>query len=1035
MSHHLRHDSETVLKLSVLSAASEATPLIKTGGLADVAGALPAALSAHGIDVTTFVPGYPQVLAKLGAGRVRHAWTSLLGVSARLIEARIGAQTILALDAPDLFQREDGPYGDATGRDFEDNWLRFAAFSRAAADIASHSAFDVLHVHDWQAALAPAYLRFAPPPGGKRVASLITVHNIAFQGRFSADIFPRLELPQTAWRVDGVEYFGDVGFLKAGLQTADAITTVSPTYAGEIHAPQFGMGLEGLIEARADHVFGIVNGIDAAVWSPATDAHLAQRYTINQIPTRKSNKRVIEAEFGLETSEGPLFIVISRLTWQKGLDVLAEIIEQLVGRGGRLAVLGTGEAAIEAALLAAAERFPGKVSVRIGYDEALSHRLFGGGDVILVPSRFEPCGLTQLYGLAYGCVPLVSRTGGLADTVIDANPAALATGVATGIQINSVDKYALTQGISRAIELYQQPDVWRKIQRCGMKSDFSWRRSGALYAALYKRLAQETQMNKTFRTTAFTDQKPGTSGLRKKVRVFSQPNYAENFIQSVFDVVERSAGATLVVGGDGRYYNRTVIQQVIRMAAANGYARVLVGKGGILSTPAASHAIRKYSASGGLILSASHNPGGPDEDFGIKYNIANGGPAPEAVTEAIFARTRTIDQWQGIETPDIDLDRVQTITVGGMVVEIIDPVADYADLMASLFDFSAIRKAVKNGLTMAFDAMSAVTGPYAIEILENRLGFAAGTVRNGTPLEDFGGHHPDPNLVHAKDLYDLMMSAKAPDFGAASDGDGDRNLIIGKGRYITPSDSLAILAAQAHCAPGYKAGLKGIARSMPTSMAADRVAAALGIACHETPTGWKFFGTLLDAGHATICGEESAGTGSDHVREKDGLWAVLLWLNILAVTGQSVDALARAHWSRFGRNYYARHDYEAIPSEKADALIAALTASLKNLPGNSYGAFTVQAADSFTYTDPVDHSVSRDQGLRIFFEGGSRVVFRLSGTGTQGATLRVYLECFEPASGDVDADTTRKLAEVAEAAETIARIAFYTGRTAPDVVT
>ena len=536
-------------------------------------------------------------------------------------------------------------------------------------------------------------------------------------------------------------------------------------------------------------------------------------------------------------------------------------------------------------------------------------------------------------------------------------------------------------------------------------------------------------------TAPFEGQKPGTSGLRKKVRVFQQPNYAENFIQSTFDVVEGKEGALLVIGGDGRYHNRNVIQQAIRMAAANGFARVMVGQGGILSTPAASHLIRKYGAIGGLILSASHNPGGPDEDFGIKYNVANGGPAPEKVTEAIYARTQTITQWQKVEAQDIDLDALGSVDVGGMTVEVVDPVADYADLMEELFDFDAIRAMAVGGFTLAFDAMSAVTGPYATEIFERRLGFAPGTVRNGAPLEDFGHHHPDPNLVHARALYDLMMSEDAPDFGAASDGDGDRNLIIGKGRFITPSDSLAMLAANAHLAKGYRGGLKGIARSMPTSAAADRVAEALGIPCFETPTGWKFFGNLLDAGMATICGEESAGTGSDHVREKDGVWAVLLWLNILAERKISADALARDHWARFGRNYYARHDYEGIETEKANALMEALTAALPTLPGARFGALTVAAADSFSYADPVDGSVSANQGLRVLFEGGSRVVFRLSGTGTEGATLRVYLERYEPVGGALDEETPAMLADLISAADTIAGIARHTGRTQPDVVT
>lgn len=538
-------------------------------------------------------------------------------------------------------------------------------------------------------------------------------------------------------------------------------------------------------------------------------------------------------------------------------------------------------------------------------------------------------------------------------------------------------------------------------------------------------------MIRTVETTPYPDQKPGTSGLRKKVRVFQQPNYAETFIQSVFDVVEGKEGATLVIGGDGRFLNREVIATAIRMAAANGFGRVVVGQGGILSTPAASNLIRIRGAIGGLVLSASHNPGGPDEDFGIKYNVANGGPAPERITDAIFARTKAIDAYRIADfVPDID--HVGETVIEGLAIEVVDPVADYAALMERLFDFAAIRAA---GLTVAFDAMHAVTGPYAREILETRLGFAPGTVRNGVPLEDFGGHHPDPNLVHARALYDHMMGDAAPDFGAASDGDGDRNLIIGRERFVTPSDSLAMLAANAHLAPGYAGGLKGIARSMPTSAAADRVAEALGIPAYETPTGWKFFGNLLDAGRATICGEESAGTGSDHVREKDGLWAVLLWLNILAVTGKSVDQLARDHWATYGRNYYARHDYEAVESERADALMAELRSKLGALPGTAFGTLTVAAADDFAYTDPTDGSVSEHQGVRVLFERGSRVVFRLSGTGTSGATLRVYLERYEPVGGDLDAETGVMLAEIIAAAETIAGIKRHTGRTEPDVIT
>jgi phosphoglucomutase len=471
------------------------------------------------------------------------------------------------------------------------------------------------------------------------------------------------------------------------------------------------------------------------------------------------------------------------------------------------------------------------------------------------------------------------------------------------------------------------------------------------------------------------------------------------------------------------------------MAAANGFGRVIVGRGGLLSTPAASHLIRIVGALGGLVLSASHNPGGPDEDFGIKYNIANGGPAPEAVTDAIFARSTTIDRYLTLDTPDIELDREGMLTVGGMTVEVVDPVAAYADLMETLFDFPAIRAAVAAGFTMSFDAMSAVTGPYALEILERRLGFSPGTVVNGQPLPDFGGQHPDPNLVHAHELYERMMGPVGPDFGAASDGDGDRNLVIGRGRFINPSDALAMLAANAHLAPGYAKGVAGIARSMPTSGAADRVAQALRVPLYETPTGWKFFGNLLDAGRVTLCGEESAGAGSDHVREKDGLWAVLLWLNILVARGVSVDELARDHWRRFGRNYYARHDYEAIESERADRMMADLRGRLADLAGETHGALTIQSADDFAYTDPVDGSTSTRQGIRVRFAGGSRIVYRLSGTGTAGATLRVYIERYEAPSGDLDRPVAEALADLVAAADAIARITTHTGRAAPDVIT
>lgn len=540
---------------------------------------------------------------------------------------------------------------------------------------------------------------------------------------------------------------------------------------------------------------------------------------------------------------------------------------------------------------------------------------------------------------------------------------------------------------------------------------------------------------KTVATTPFQDQQPGTSGLRKKVPVFQQPNYAENFIQSVFDVLDGFAGKTLVVGGDGRFYNREVIQKVIKIAAANGFGRIMVGQGGILSTPAASNMIRKYKAFGGLILSASHNPGGPTEDFGIKYNIGNGGPAPEKITEAIFARSKVIDQYKIIEAADIDLNTLGTAKVGDTEIVVFDPVTDYAELMESLFDFDAIRAMIKGGFGLKFDAMHAVTGPYAKEIFEHRLGAPEGSVMNFVPLPDFGGHHPDPNLVYAKELYDLLMSDNAPDFGAASDGDGDRNLIIGRGIFVTPSDSLAMLAANAHLAPGYKDGIKGIARSMPTSAAADRVAEKLGIGIYETPTGWKFFGNLLDHGKVTICGEESSGTGSDHVREKDGLWAVLLWLNILAVRKESVKAIVEEHWARFGRHYYTRHDYEAVDSDIAKQLVADLRGKLASLPGTSVNGLKIEKADDFAYHDPIDHSVSEHQGIRIYFEGGARVVLRLSGTGTSGATIRIYIERYEADQAKHDLDTQETLATLIDAAEQIAEVKKRSGRTEPSVVT
>lgn len=541
---------------------------------------------------------------------------------------------------------------------------------------------------------------------------------------------------------------------------------------------------------------------------------------------------------------------------------------------------------------------------------------------------------------------------------------------------------------------------------------------------------------RTVATTPFDGQKPGTSGLRKKVRVFAQPHYLENFVQAVFDTLGPvDPAAALVVGGDGRYYNRVAIQTILKMAAAHGFGRVLVGQGGILSTPAASCVIRKAGAFGGLILSASHNPGGPEEDFGIKYNAANGGPAPESLTDAIYARTRTLTEYRRVDAPDVDLETIGETRIGAMTVQVIDPVADYADLMESLFDFPAIRSLLAGGFRMRFDAMHAVTGPYAREILEHRLGAPAGTVINGIPLEDFGGGHPDPNLVYAEDLVAEMFGADAPDFGAASDGDGDRNMVLGRRFFVTPSDSLAVLAANATLCPAYAKGIAGVARSMPTSGAADRVAEALGVPCFETPTGWKFFGTLLDAGKVTLCGEESFGTGSDHVREKDGLWAVLMWLNVLARRDESVEAIVRAHWATYGRNYYSRHDYEGVDSDAANGLMAHLRASLATLPGQDLRGYSVAAADDFAYTDPVDGSVSTGQGIRILFADGSRVVFRLSGTGTSGATLRLYVERFEPDPACHDLETQTALADLIVIADDVAAIASRTGRSAPTVIT
>ncbi|MFC3061212.1 alpha-D-glucose phosphate-specific phosphoglucomutase [Paenirhodobacter populi] len=536
-------------------------------------------------------------------------------------------------------------------------------------------------------------------------------------------------------------------------------------------------------------------------------------------------------------------------------------------------------------------------------------------------------------------------------------------------------------------------------------------------------------------TKPFDGQKPGTSGLRKKTPVFMQPNYLENFIQSTFDAIGGVVAKTLVLGGDGRYFGQEAAQTILKMAAANGAARVIVGQGAWLSTPAASNLIRVRKADGGIILSASHNPGGPNEDFGVKYNMANGGPAPESVTEAIYARSQEITEYRKLDAPDVDLAALGTVQLGDTTVEVVDPVADYADLMETLFDFPAIRALFAGGFRMRMDSMCAITGPYAREIFENRLGAAPGTVAHGTPLPDFGGMHPDPNPTWAHELMAEMTGENAPDFGAASDGDGDRNMIVGRGIYVSPSDSLAVIAANAHLAKGYKAGLKGVARSMPTSAAADRVAAKLGIACYETPTGWKFFGNLLDAGRVTVCGEESFGTGSDHVREKDGVWAILMWLNIIAARGQGVAEIVADHFRTYGRNYYSRHDYEALPKDVANAMLDDLRGRLTALKGVSTNGLTIESADEFSYTDPVDGSVSAHQGFRILFEGGSRAVLRLSGTGTEGATLRVYYERYVPGPDGLAEDPQEALAPVIAAAEDLVGIRAKSGRPEPDVIT
>lgn len=546
----------------------------------------------------------------------------------------------------------------------------------------------------------------------------------------------------------------------------------------------------------------------------------------------------------------------------------------------------------------------------------------------------------------------------------------------------------------------------------------------------------------TLSTQAFSGQRPGTSGLRKKVTVFTQPLYLENFVQALLDVLNAGQldgralrGATLVLGGDGRFHNRVAVQSILKLAAANGVGRVLLGCGGILSTPAVSAVIRRHKAFGGVVLSASHNPGGLDGDFGIKYNAGNGGPATETLTEAVYARTQVLSQLHMSDAPDVAIDQLGVHQVERMQVEVIDPVADYAAVMRELFDFELLRGMFQRGFRMRVDAMNAVGGPYAKAILEGELGAPAGTVVNAVPLEDFGGLHPDPNPVNAEDLIDHLQRPGAPDFGAAMDGDADRNMVVGTNFVVTPSDSLALMTAHAKLIPGYKNGLLGVARSMPTSAAVDRVAKAMNMPCFETPTGWKFFGNLLDAGRVTLCGEESYGTGSSHVREKDGLWAILFWLSLQGATGQSVESLVRAHWQTYGRNYYTRHDYEGIAVDVANTLMSDLRAALPALVDQRFGARTVNLADDFSYTDPVDGSVSSSQGVRLLFDDGARVIFRLSGTGTEGATLRVYLESFEADVAQQNIPTQQKLADLMAVAESVAGIAQRTGMTGPSVAT
>lgn len=1058
--------------MNVLFVSPEVYPLVKTGGLADVAGALPLALGSLGADVRVLLPAYRGVRAHsaLTSGSARLAEIpELFGGPAQVWEATCkNGLRVLLLDAPHLYDRDGGPYLDTFGRDWPDNDVRFAALSLVGARIANGLLGDwrpsIVHVHDWQAAPTLAYLNAEPAP----VKTVLTIHNLAFQGVFAGERLSVLGIPERLNSVDGMEYYGHVSFLKAGIQLADAITTVSPTYAQEILSPAEGMGMQGVLLGRQAALSGIVNGVDVDVWNPATDPLLPHHYDVNDLGGKERNKTALQQELGLEErSDIPLFAVVSRLSDQKGLDLILACAPQIIANG-QLAVLGNGDPSLEAAYAAAAAAHPGRLAFITGFNEGLAHRMQAGADVVMVPSRFEPCGLTQLCGLRYGTLPFVSRVGGLADTVIDANEAALTDGVATGFVFAPVTAEAMERALHRVFSLWNDPAAWSRTVLRAMGRDVSWSVPASRYLALYESLSpaspvapsaisaprdrrtrREALMDLTspvespldttplvqhVATTPFGGQRPGTSGLRKKVTVFQQPHYLENFVASIFASLENFEGQTLVVGGDGRFHNDVATQTIIKMASAAGFGRVLVGQHGLLSTPAVSAVIRKHGAFGGIILSASHNEGGPHGDFGIKYNTGNGGPALEALTEAIYAASQTITSYAIVDAADVDLSTLGATVVGTTAVDIIDPVADWAWLMETLFDFPAIRALFASGFRLHMDSMSAVTGPYARELFEQRLGAPAGTVVNGDPLPDFGGHHPDPNPVHASAVVDALSAKNAPDMGAACDGDGDRNMIVGRNLFVSPSDSLAVIVANAHLVPGYAGGLAGVARSMPTSGAVDRVAKAMQIDCFETPTGWKFFGNLLDANRITICGEESAGTGSDHVREKDGLWAVLCWLNIVAARGMGVTEIVEDHWATYGRTYYSRHDYEALPIEDADQVWNGLRAIIDKLAGRTFGGLKVKSADEFTYTDPVDGAVSAQQGFRVNFAKDARIVFRLSGTGTEGATLRLYFECFEPNVARHGLDPQVALAKLIAAADKIARVSSLTGRLAPSVI-